>query len=83
MKTLTIAEIRSQYPDQWVLIGDPEIDDPETLGSILDKLVRGVVLYASKDKRELAYKAKDVKVGFESTACIFTGEIPKNRVFLL
>ena len=80
---LTIDEIKNQFPEQWVLIGNPELNDRTTLGSIVSKLVSGVVLFASKDKREIAYKAKDVKEGYTTTACIFTGEIAQNRIFLL
>jgi hypothetical protein len=83
MKVLTIAEIKAQYPDQWVLVGNPELDDEETLGSIVDKLVRGVVLLHSKDKRELAYKASEAREGYESIACIYTGLFPRNRKYWL
>jgi len=83
VEILTIDQIKLQYPDQWVLVGNPELDDPNTLGSVVSKLLRGIVLYASKDKRELAYKAKDVKSDVSRTACIYTGEIPQNRIFLL
>ena len=80
---LTIDEIKSQFPEQWVLIGNPELNDRTTLGSIVSKLVSGVVLLASKDKREIAYKAKELKEGYSTTACIFTGEIPQNRIMIL
>ena len=83
MEVLTIEQIRSNYPDQWVLVGNPELDDPNILGSIVSKLVRGIVLFSSIDKRELAYRAKDFKQGIERTACIYTGEIVQNRIFLL
>jgi hypothetical protein len=83
MEALTIKEIRSTYPNQWVLIGDPVLDDPNTLGSIVNKLVKGVVLLANADKKELAYKAKEVRKGYTSYTCIYTGEIPKNRKFWL
>ncbi len=83
MQTLTIDQIRSQYPDQWILVGDPKLSDPEINGSIVSKLISGIVLYASKDKRELAYKATSLRKGIETTACIYTGEIPQNRLFLL
>ncbi|NUO00650.1 MAG: hypothetical protein HUU01_08540 [Saprospiraceae bacterium] len=79
MEILTIDQIKLQYPDQWVLVGNPELDDPNTLGSVVSKLLRGIVLYASKDKRELAYKAKDVKSEVSRTACIYTGQFPKRR----
>ena len=81
---LTIEEIKTQYPDQWVLVGNPLINEPEINGSIISKLLSGIVLYASKDKREIGFKAKDVKSPMVNEAvCIFTGEIPKNRLFLL
>ncbi len=83
MEVLTVNEIKAQYPDEWVLIGDPELDNPNTLGSIVSKLVRGAVLFACKDKRELAYSAKAYRKGYETYTCIFTGEIPKNRKFWL
>jgi hypothetical protein len=40
MEILTIAQMRTQYPDEWVLVGNPELDDETSLGSIVDKLVR-------------------------------------------
>lgn len=83
MQYSTIDQIRQDYPDQWVLIGSPELSEPTINGSMVSKLIRGIVLYASKDKRELAYKADEVRQGIEFTACIYTGEIPKNRSFLL
>jgi hypothetical protein len=83
MEALTIEEIKTQYPDQWVLIGNPELNDPEINGSIISKLAHGIVLCTSKDKREIGFKAKEVRHQVATTACVFTGEIPKNRVFLL
>ena len=83
MEVLTIEQIKSEYPNEWVLIGNPELDDEETLGSIVDKLVQGIVLLHSKDKRELAYKAKEVRKGYESIACIYTGVFPKSRKYWL
>jgi hypothetical protein len=83
MEVLTIAEIKAKYPNQWVLVGNPELTDPSILGSIISKLIRGVVLLSSKDKREIGYKAKNVKEGYDSITCVYTGEIPKNRKWLL
>lgn len=83
MTVLSIQEIKIAYPNQWVLVGNPTLDDPKRLDSIVNKLISGVVLSASKDRRELAYKAKEVRKGFDSVACIFTGEMPKNRKWLL
>lgn len=82
-KPLTIDQIRSTYPEQWVLVGNPDLGDSRTVGSIVSKLQSGIVLYTSKDKREIAYKAKELTQGVERFACIFTGEVPKNRRFWL
>jgi hypothetical protein len=83
MEVLNISQIREKFPSQWVLIGNPELDNFDTLGSIARKLVRGVVLMGSADKRELAYKAKELRQGFNSITCIYTGEFPKGRKYLL
>lgn len=80
---LTIDQIRSTYPEEWVLIGDPDLGDPSHVGSVVSKLQSGIVLYHSKDKREIASKAKELTQGVERFACIFTGEVPKNRRFWL
>jgi hypothetical protein len=76
---LTIAEIKIQYPDQWVLVGNPQLTHPSILGSIVSKLISGVVLLASKDKREIGYRVKEVKAGYDSVTCIYTGEAHTNR----
>ena len=82
MQALTIEEIRKQYPDQWVLIGNPELRNSEVLEPIVYKILRGVVLLANKDKREVALKAKDARQGYDSISCIWTGEFPKNRKWI-
>ncbi len=79
---LTIAEIKAQYPDQWVLVGNPELGET-IIGSIIKRLMRGVVLFHSKDKHEVAYKGKDLRIGYDNVTLIFTGEIPKKRKFWL
>jgi hypothetical protein len=83
MEILSIEQIRLLYPNQWVLIGNPKLDDPETNGSIISKLIEGIVLLASKDKREIGFRAKDYRTQVDKTACVFTGEIANNRIFLL
>jgi len=83
MQSMTIEQMRANYPNQWVLVGNPELQDPDINGSIVSKLLKGIVLFASKDKRELAYQAKSLRQNVDLTVCIYTGEIPKNRLFLL
>ena len=80
---LSFEMIKKCYPDEWVLLGNPELKDPELNEAIVHKVVSGVVLYHSKDKREIGYRAKDVKQGFEHFVCVYTGEIPRQRRFWL
>lgn len=80
---MSFEDIRTLYPDQWVLIGDPEMDTSHTLGSIASKLVGGVLLFASKDKREIGYRTKELRTGFKSVTCVYTGAIPQNLKWLL
>jgi hypothetical protein len=82
MQALTIEEIRKQYPDQWVLIGNPELKNSEVLEPVVYKILRGVVLLANKDKREVALKTKDARQGYDSISCIWTGEFSKNRKWI-
>lgn len=82
-EVLTIDEIKARYPDKWVLVGNPELSNPDLLDAIINKLVRGVVLFVSADRRELGYKGREARQGFESVTCIYTGEMPKNRKWLL
>ena len=53
----TFESIKAMYPNEWVLIGNPELDDEGTLSSIVRKLVRGVVLFHSPNKSDMAYNA--------------------------
>lgn len=81
-QVLTFAEIKELYPDQWVLIGNPVLDD-SYIGSIVSKLQAGVVLLSSKDRKEIGLKGNEARKGYEEIACVYTGEIPKNRKFWL
>ena len=83
MEILTIDQIKNQYPDEWILVGNPQMREDNFVGPIIRKIISGIVLYHSKDKRELGYKAADIAQTVDETACIFTGEIPKNRKFWL
>lgn len=78
MQILTIAEIKALSPDQWVLVGYPFLKDFDKLEPFINKIVSGIVLYASKDKREIASKSKDLRDGYDYISCINTGEYPQN-----
>lgn len=83
MEKLTFEKIKAMYPNEWVLIGNPVLDEPDVQASIVSRLLSGVLLYHSKDKREVAYKGRELKEGFEKITYVYTGEIPKGRKFWL
>ena len=83
MEVLTIDEIKTEFPNKWVLIGNPQMREGNFVGSILQKIKAGLVLYSSSDKREIAYKTQELVKDVERFTCIYTGEIPKNRRFWL
>ena len=83
MEVLTIDEIKTEFPNKWVLIGNPQMREGNFVGSILQKIKSGLVLYSSSDKREIAYKTQELVKDVERFTCIYTGEIPKNRRFWL
>jgi hypothetical protein len=75
MEVLTFNEIRLAYPDEWVLLGNPELKGATVLA--------GSVVFHSKDKREIAYSTINWRERFESAITVFTGEMPKNKKFWL
>ena len=80
---LNFEDIKKMYPDEWVLIGNPEVREPIVQASIVSQLLRGIVLSHNKDKRELAHQSRNLKSGFDRYTCVYTGEVPKKRKFLL
>lgn len=71
---LTFAEMISRYPDQWLLIGEPEVDENQNI-------IRGQVLAYSADEQEIynALSFFDVK----SKAIEYTGSIPEDLAVLM
>ncbi len=71
---MTIAEIESQYHDEWVLVGDPETnEDLEVLS--------GKVLCHSADRNEFDRRMVELKP--KRFAILFTGQSPDNLTFVL
>ncbi len=64
---INIVEINALYPDEWVLIGNPVMDDSD-----MDVLA-GIPLYHSKDKKEVCYKGRDKISNFDKITLIYTG----------
>jgi hypothetical protein len=63
---LTIEEICKIYPDEWVLLANPEIKDVEILG--------GTVILHDPEKRNMALRGKDLIKNYPSVTHYYTGE---------
>ena len=72
-KAISMDEIKKTYPDEWILLGNPETDEQE------QKILSGVVLYHSRDKRELAYLGRPLTKGYEKTAHFFNRVTPRKK----
>jgi hypothetical protein len=72
-QSINISDIKKLYPDEWVLLGNPLMDD-----SKLDVL-SGVPLYHSKDKKEVCYIGRDKTAAYNKITLIFTGTFKPTR----
>ncbi len=64
-------ELKKQYPNEWVLLGNPEMKNTSVLG--------GVVLFHSKDKKEVCYIGRDKTADFSTVTIAFAGELKQQR----
>ena len=70
---LNITYIKALYPDEWVLIGNPVMDE-----SKID-LLSGIPLFHSKDKKEVCYIGRDKTSNFNKITLIYTGTFKPAR----
>ena len=68
---LNIEELKKLYPDEWVLLGNPEMKNTFVLG--------GVLLYHSKDKKEVCYIGRDKTANYSTVKIAFAGELKQHR----
>ena len=68
----SIEDIKKSYPDEWILLGDPEKDE-------YNRTIAGVVLYHSPDKRELAYRDKPLLKNYDKTSHFFNRVTPRPK----
>jgi hypothetical protein len=73
-EVMTIAEIEEQFDSEWVLVGDPEVDEQF-------HVIRGRVLWHSKDRDEVYRKMVELRPTSSATLC--TGKIPDDMVIVL
>jgi hypothetical protein len=70
----TIDTIKSQYPSEWVLIGEPQLDD-------MSRLLLGRVLFHSTNRDEVDQKAVELRLPF--FAVRYFGTLPENMALVL
>ena len=75
----TYEEIKIQYPDEWILIGNLELENPMLQTSISRNFKSGVVLLHDRDRFNIARQAKEARIGYSNITLIYTGTIPQNR----
>ena len=68
---IAFDELKKLYPNEWVLLGDPEMKNTSVLG--------GIVLYHSKDKKEVCYIGRDKTSNFDKITLIYTGTFRPTR----
>ena len=68
---IVFDEIKKMYPDEWILLGNPKMKNTSVLG--------GVVLFHSKDKKEVCYIGRDKVADFEAVTIAFAGNIKHRR----
>jgi hypothetical protein len=68
---VSIDELKKIFPDEWILLGDPEMKNTTVLG--------GIVLYHSKDKKEVCYIGRDKTANYETVTITFAGDLKQHR----
>lgn len=71
METLNMEQIEKQFPNEWVLIGNPVMQDT--------KILKGEVLFHSKDKKEVCYLGKNFTNEYNKITLTFTGNLKSVR----
>jgi hypothetical protein len=72
-QTLNISDIKTLYPNEWVLVGNPIMDE-----SKID-ILSGVPIYHSNNKKEVCYIGRDKTSAFDKITLIFTGSFKPTR----
>ena len=70
---LNIKYIKDLYPNEWVLLGNPTMDE-----SKID-VVAGIPVFHSKDKKEVCYIGRDKTSEFDKITLIYTGTFRPTR----
>ena len=68
---VSLDELKEKYPDEWVLLGNPDMKDTSVLG--------GIVLFHSKDKKEVYHNGRDKTAEFDTVTITFAGDLRQHR----
>ena len=68
-----ISVLKDMYPNEWILLGNPIMD--ETQMDVLE----GVLLFHGKDKKEVCYMGRDKTENFDKITLIYTGTFKPAR----
>jgi hypothetical protein len=69
-----IEDMKKNYPDEWILLGNPERDERGL------KVIAGVLLYHSRDKREVAYLGRPLTKGYKRLTLFFNRVTPRPKM---
>lgn len=72
-QSINISEIKNLYPDEWVLLGNPNMDESQM------DVISGIPLFHSKDKKEVCYIGRDKTTDFDKITLIYTGTFRPTR----
>ena len=72
-QTVTIDEVKKSYPDEWILLGNPEINEQK------QAILSGILLYHSPDKREVCYLGRPLTENYQTTAMFFNRVTPRKK----
>jgi len=72
-------EIINNFPSQWVLIGNPKIDDGQQSKSVINSLMEGIPLISGLNKKEVAAQTPKYRAEYKSISCIFTGKLEHKK----
>ena len=64
-------ELKVLYPNEWLLLGNPEMRNTTVLG--------GTLLYHSKDKKEVCYIGRDKTNNFSKVTIAYAGDLKQAR----
>lgn len=71
--TMTFEEMKRQFPDEWVLVGNPEKDESGVL------VLSGIPVCHHPDKRELEVISRSLRKNYPRLRVVYTGVFPKTR----